>query len=282
MTTFRVLAGCLVASALAGCASSHVVRTVSAPVRVSAPKYGETATVRAGDTLYHVATTHGISVLDLAVWNDIAPPYTIYPGQRLRLYPRDRAARPVAAAPARTQGTPVAPRTTTTPPRPPIAHPSTAPVVTPPTSPGMPAASTPPRVATPGTAPGVVATNVPTWRWPTDGELIERYAEGDPTRQGIDVAGRAGQPVLAAADGVVVYSGSGLVGYGELVIVKHNDSWLSAYGHNRARLVNEGQLVKAGQPIAEMGHTGAARDMLHFEVRYNGKPVDPLLYLPKR
>lgn len=128
----------------------------------------------------------------------------------------------------------------------------------------------------------MVVANGPTWHWPTDGELVEGYAEGDPTRQGIDVAGRAGQPVFAAADGVVVYSGSGLVGYGELVIVKHNDNWLSAYGHNRARLVNEGQLVKAGQQIAEMGHTGAARDMLHFEIRYNGKPVDPLAYLPKR
>jgi len=94
--------------------------------------------------------------------------------------------------------------------------------------------------------------------------------------------GNAGAPVRAAADGVVVYSGSGLVGYGELVIVKHNEQWLSAYGHNRARLVNEGQVVKAGQQIAEMGHSGAARDMLHFEIRYNGKPVDPLSYLPKR
>src|SRR3546814_1902784 len=85
----------------------------------------------------------------------------------------------------------------------------------------------------------------------------------------------------AAAGGVVVYSGSGLVGYGELVIVKHDDEWLSAYGHNRARLVNEGQVVKAGEQIAEMGRSGAARDMLHFEIRYNGKPVDPRAYLPR-
>ena len=105
---------------------------------------------------------------------------------------------------------------------------------------------------------------------------------GDATKQGIDIAGSAGEAVVAASDGVVVYSGSGLVGYGELVIVKHNDAWLSAYGHNRSRLVNEGQQVKAGQQIAEMGHSGAARDMLHFEIRFNGKPVDPLSYLPKR
>ena len=132
-----------------------------------------------------------------------------------------------------------------------------------------------PVVATPASAPFA-------WRWPTDGSLVNSYAAGDPTRQGVDIAGNAGQPVRAAADGVVVYSGSGLVGYGELIIVKHNDQWLSAYGHNRARLVNEGQLVKAGQQIAEMGHSGAARDMLHFEIRYNGKPVDPQAYLPKR
>jgi lipoprotein NlpD len=237
--------------------------------------------VHAGDTLYHVATTHGISVLDLAVWNDIAPPYTIYPGQRLRLYPRDRGGAPrgvastVATRPPTVSGTP----RTVVPPRPVSTRPApTPPATTTPTATSGAATATAPT----GTAPPIPAANVPTWRWPTDGELVERYVDGDPTRQGIDVSGRAGQPVLAAADGVVVYSGSGLVGYGELVIVKHNDNWLSAYGHNRARLVNEGQLVKAGQAIAEMGHTGAARDMLHFEIRYNGKPVDPLGYLPKR
>ena len=128
----------------------------------------------------------------------------------------------------------------------------------------------------------VPATSKLAWRWPADGNVVGTYAGGDPTRQGIDIAGKAGQPVRAAADGVVVYSGSGLVGYGELVIVKHDDQWLSAYGHNRARLVNEGQLVKAGQQIAEMGRSGASRDMLHFEIRYNGKPVDPQQYLPKR
>lgn len=112
--------------------------------------------------------------------------------------------------------------------------------------------------------------------------MLTSYAAGDPTRQGIDIAGREGQPVRAAADGVVVYSGSGLVGYGELVIIKHNEQWLTAYGHNRARLVNEGTRVKAGDQVAEMGHSGASRDILHFEIRYNGKPVDPQQYLPRR
>lgn len=120
------------------------------------------------------------------------------------------------------------------------------------------------------------------WRWPADGPLLSRFVPGEPTRQGVDIGGAGGSPVRAAGDGTVVYSGAGLVGYGELVIIKHSESWLSAYGHNRKRLVNEGQNVKAGDQIAEMGRSGAARDMLHFEIRYNGKPVDPLLYLPGR
>lgn len=143
--------------------------------------------------------------------------------------------------------------------------------------------------ATSGAAPAVpqaqdkspATTNI-SWRWPTEGQVITSFATDNPTRQGIDIAGTGGQPVRAAADGVVVYSGAGLVGYGELVIVKHNEQWLSAYGHNRARQVNEGALVKAGQQIAEMGRSGASRDMLHFEIRYNGKPVNPQLYLPKK
>jgi len=118
------------------------------------------------------------------------------------------------------------------------------------------------------------------WRWPTQGQLIGRFLAGDPKRQGIDIAGIAGQDVVAAADGVVVYSGAGLVGYGELIIVKHSDEWLSAYAHSRKRLVTEGTAVRAGQPIAELGRSGTSRDMLHFEVRRNGKPVDPLQVLP--
>lgn len=134
-------------------------------------------------------------------------------------------------------------------------------------------------MATPPPAP--VRSNI-AWRWPADGQLISRFTEGDPTRQGIGIAGTGGQAVRAAGDGVVVYSGSGLVGYGELIIVKHDDNWLSAYGHNRSRLVNEGERVRVGQQIAEMGRSGAARDMLHFEIRHNGRPVDPLSYLPRR
>jgi len=117
------------------------------------------------------------------------------------------------------------------------------------------------------------------WQWPASGGLIKRFQRGDAI-PGIDIAGNAGDPVRAAADGVVVYSGDGLVGYGELVIIKHNDSLLSAYGHNRKRLVTEGQRVKAGQQIAEMGSTGASRNELGFQIRKDGNPVDPLDYLP--
>lgn len=198
---------------------------------------------------------------------------------------------------------------------PPTAQaPATVPTTAAPTATVSPAASTPsiatappvasaagakpPLVSTPAgaTAPPTVNPTVPIptptppvssgatleWRWPTQGQIIGRYVSGDPTQQGINIAGKAGQPVLAAGDGVVVYSGAGLVGYGELIIIKHSNEWLSAYAHNRRRLVAEGTKVKAGETIAEMGRTGAIRDMLHFEIRRNGKPVDPLQHLPAR
>lgn len=258
----RIVVIAIAIGMLAGCGRSRVVReyphkggrvnasrTALPPVRVSEPKYGATAVVQKGQTVYRIATENGSTALDLALWNDIPPPYVIHPGQRLRLYPRD-GHEPAAASSSTTVT-----RTPSTP-------------------------ATPARVPA-STAPAPVASSL-AWRWPADGAVADTFAAGDPTRQGIDIAGKAGVPVRAAADGVVVYSGSGLVGYGELVIVKHNDQWLSAYGHNRARLVNEGALVKAGQQIAEMGRSGASRDMLHFEIRYNGKPVDPLRYLPSR
>ena len=252
----RALAMFAFAAVMVGCGSSRVIQggggypggyqRSKPPVKVSTPKYGASYVVRRGETLYRIATNNGITALDLALWNNISPPYTIHPGQRLKLYP----------------GGPTYPRTV---------------VARPPSASGKPVA---PRAA-PATPIAAVASNL-TWRWPADGSLVARFVSGDPTKQGIDIAGSAGNPVRAAADGVVVYSGSGLVGYGELIIVKHNEQWLSAYGHNRARLVNEGGVVKAGQQIAEMGRTGAARDMLHFEIRYNGKPVDPLGHLPRR
>lgn len=112
--------------------------------------------------------------------------------------------------------------------------------------------------------------------------MIARFQSNDSLNKGIDIAGDLGQPVKAAASGSVVYAGRGLIGYGEMVIIKHNDTYLSAYAHNNRLLVDEGDSVRAGQTIAEMGSTGTDRVKLHFEIRQRGQPVDPLRYLPKR
>ncbi|WP_199171430.1 MULTISPECIES: peptidoglycan DD-metalloendopeptidase family protein [Luteimonas] len=235
---------------LAGCGSSRVIREGGSAASSSTPRPGQSVAVQRGDTLYRIATNNGISALDLAMWNNIAAPYTIYPGQRLRLYPSGGTSRATASTTRPTSGRATAPvRPTRAPPQPAAAPPAQSPF---------------------------------RWQWPTDGQVIGRFTAGEPTKQGVDIGGTGGQPVSAAAEGTVVYSGSGLVGYGELIIVKHNEQWLTAYGHNRTRKVNEGDRVSAGQQIAEMGRSGAARDMLHFEIRYNGKPVDPLSYLPAR
>ena len=118
------------------------------------------------------------------------------------------------------------------------------------------------------------------WIWPANGKMIGTFSEGG--SKGVDIAGKAGEPVVAAGDGKVVYSGTGLRGYGKLVIVKHNNTYLSAYAHNQSVMVKEGQTVSKGQKIAEMGNTDADQVKLHFEVRRQGKPVDPLKYLPQR
>ena len=235
---------------LASCTSTRVIPERDAR-RVPASRDGATTIVQRGDTLYGIAFRNGLDFRDVAAWNGIGPPYTIYPGQRLKLSGRAAAGgRTVASRPTRDADR--RPPTNTTTRRPP-----------------------------PAPAPSAAASGL-AWAWPAEGQVISTFASGDPTRQGIDIAGKRGDPVRAAADGVVVYSGSGLVGYGELVIVKHDASWLSAYGHNRARLVAEGAKVSAGQQIAEMGRTGADRDMLHFEIRHDGKPVDPQRYLPRK
>ena len=286
-TTSRILFTSLAALSLAACTST-VVRP-SAPStrppapRTSAPPPGATAVVKRGDTLYGIAFRNGLDVRELAAWNSIEAPYTIYPGQRLRLSPRGAR---TAAAPTRPATAP--PRTPAAPtPVPPSSSATTGTAASPATGTSSAVASGRPATPTPASAPVPKPPAPPpasdlAWRWPVQGPLLNRFVAGEPTRQGIDIAGEAGAPVHAAADGVVVYSGSGLVGYGELIIVKHSDTWLSAYGHNRARMVNEGAIVKAGQQIAVMGRTGAPRDMLHFEIRHNGKPVDPLTYLPRR
>jgi lipoprotein NlpD len=264
---------------LAACSPQRSVRVEPADApRPRKPPAGLYEVVR-GDTLYGIAFRHGLDYRDLAALNRIGPPYTIYPGQRLRL--RGSAAAAVQAA------RPAARPTAKLPLRAADPAPSPTPATTPATIPAAPVVAARPSpplapVADPESATPSLPSAAPRWQWPVTGQIIGRFVAGDPTRQGLNVAGSGGDPVRAAAEGVVVYSGSGLIGYGELIIVKHNDTWLSAYGHNRKRLVAEGDSVRGGQQIAELGRSGASRDMLHFEVRRNGKPVDPLSVLPKR
>lgn len=123
--------------------------------------------------------------------------------------------------------------------------------------------------------------NIP-WIWPTEGRVVSGFKANDATRKGVDIAGELGQPVLAAADGEVVYSGSGLAGYGKLIIIKHDARFLSAYAYNDKLLVSEGQKVKSGQVIAHMGLESIGKPRLHFEIRLDGKPIDPLRQLPRR
>ncbi|MEO8001552.1 MAG: peptidoglycan DD-metalloendopeptidase family protein [Arenimonas sp.] len=254
--------------------------------------------VQQGDTLYGISFRAGLSYREVATWNDIQEPYTVKVGQRILLKPVDGLIVTDVSTPAAVATiTPVESRPLDTKPvdvKPVDVKPSaviaTAPVVAMPTvvpsttKPSLPTIA-PATIETPesisDSKPAVV-TNIMSWRWPSDGTVIARYVQGDPTQQGINIGGKSGQAVKAASDGTVVYSGAGLVGYGELIIIKHNNEWLSAYAHNRRRLVAEGSKVRAGDVIAEMGRTGTMRDMLHFEIRRNGKPVDPLLYLPKQ
>ncbi len=220
--------------------------------------------VNKGETLYSIAWRYGHDYRKLAAWNGISSPYVIHPGQKLRLTPP--AARPGARArssppPAKASSPASKPERTAT-----TVH-----------KPARSAASRSSRPVKP------VSTRAgQRWRWPVEGKVIRRYANSGGGRKGIDIAGSPGTPIRAAAGGEVVYAGSGLVRYGELVIIKHDDTWLSAYAHNRRLRVSEGQRVEAGQIIAELGSTGADRPMLHFEIRRNGKPVDPLRYLPQR
>ncbi len=255
--------------------------------------------VRRGETLYGISFRYGLRYQDVAAWNGIADPYTIEIGQRLRLRPgvapvassAPRARPPSSASSVRVPSSPASAGSPTVASAPAPGQASPAGNTRPPSSnasaprtpSSAPAATTRPPVAGNPSVPlpTPAAGPAPAWRWPTRGQIIGRYVAGDRTQQGINIAGSAGQPIQAAADGVVVYSGAGLVGYGELVIIKHSDEWLSAYAHNRKRLVAEGARVKSGDTIAEMGRTGAIRDMLHFEIRRNGKPVDPMDWLPR-
>lgn len=233
------------------------------------PVYWGRHVVQPGETLYSIAWRYGRDYRELGSANGIGPPWTLKVGQVLRL---DR------------RGSTTSGSQTASAPRP--ADTTRPPARVPP--PRQTAASAPPPVVTRAPASNApLASQTQTvarieWRWPHVGTVIAGYSTSGKVNKGIDIAGKAGDAVRAAATGNVVYAGNGLLGYGNLIIVNHNEHYLSAYAHNRKILVQEGKDVKAGQVIAELGSSGAERPMLHFEIRKNGNPVDPVHYLPPR
>lgn len=255
--------------------------------------------MKKGDTLYSIALDHGQDYRDIATWNSLDNPNRILIGQQLRVVPADTASSGVAVAKPIGAGSAIekrsldgAPASTDTLKREPkVGKEPYSDQAWAQSQSQSPAATTPPTqvaVATkpeakpelkPAEAAPAAAGDV-SWAWPTGGKVLAGFAEG--TNKGVDISGKMGDPVLAAGDGKVVYSGSGLRGYGKLVIIKHDATFLSAYAHNNNILVKEGQSVSRGQKIAEMGNSDTDQVKLHFEIRRQGKPVDPLQYLPKR
>jgi len=228
--------------------------------------------VRKGDTLYAIAFSYGLDAMEVAKLNGISSPYTIYPGQKLMLMPPSAGsgnADVSSGVKINTLKTPAPATTRTVEITKPADDAKAGPAST--AAPPKPA----PPVAEASADPG-------DWKWPTQGRVVRGFVAGDPARNGLDIAGKEGQPITATAAGQVVYSGNGLIGYGELIIVKHSENMLSAYAHNRVRLVKEGDQVWAGQKIAEMGRNSSDEQLLHFEIRQLGKPVNPMKYLPGR
>ena len=223
-------------------------------------------TVKAGDTLIRIGLENGQGWKDIARWNNLDNANLIEVGQVLRVAPPSATAATETGVVAR-----------------PVASSAVVPASA--ASTPKPAASAAVAVPAPIPAPTSAAAaassedDVP-FIWPASGTLLAGFDEA--RNKGYDISGKAGDPVLAAADGRVVYAGAGLRGYGNLVILKHNNTFLTAYAHNQALLVKEDQTVRRGQKIAEMGSTDADRVKLHFEIRRQGKPVDPVRYLPAR
>lgn len=206
-------------------------------------------TVLKGDTLYSIAFRHGIDYKKIARWNNIRSPYTIYAGQRLKLSPSQVTSKTYQAKnKTKASSTGGTKKKTTT--KKIVSKPAGKPIKH-------------------------------DWNWPTKGVVIRTYSPNSGGNKGIDIGGKVGQPVLAASAGKVVYSGNGLASYGNLIIIKHSEQFISAYAHNSKLFVKEGGDVKRGEKIAELGKTGTSEAKLHFEIRYKGKPVDPIKYLPK-
>ncbi|MEX5747238.1 peptidoglycan DD-metalloendopeptidase family protein [Massilia sp. X63] len=266
----------------------NVERPRPGPARAEEPKQDEKGmyTVRRGDTLLRIALDFGQNYRDIVAWNNLRDPDDIKVGQTLRVAPErgERSAnvqtQPVPMPPSPTPPRKTAPRADKQPYNDNVAG----------TQPDAPARNEPVRPAAPASpapsapAPAVVAAsdddNRLSWMWPAEGRIVATFDEG--RNKGIDIAGRPGQQVVAAGAGKVMYAGSGIRGYGNLVIVKHNNSLLSAYAHNRKIVVKEGDNVAKGQMIAEMGDSDADSVKLHFEIRQQGKPVDPSRFLPGR
>ena len=303
-----LLAGCNTATRRAPVVERPVSQSQAHARPAPAPRAEEprqdlrgTYTVRRGDTLLRIALDHGQSYRDLVAWNNLADPDDIKVGQVLRVSPSvsERVAGNGSGSGSGTVTQPV--------PMPPESRPQ-APRKTTPRADKKPysednvaeaqrgdkaenvvnagAGATPAAAAATVAGSRVGSTVTATddeklsWMWPSDGRIIATFDEGK--NKGIDIAGRAGQQVMAAGAGKVMYAGSGIRGYGNLVIVKHSNSLLSAYAHNRAIVVKEGDNVAKGQVIAEMGDSDADTVKLHFEIRQQGKPVDPSRFLPSR
>ncbi|WP_382156890.1 peptidoglycan DD-metalloendopeptidase family protein [Hydrogenophaga sp. ANAO-22] len=246
-----------------GSAAPRPAEVVPMPGAENAGKPGY-YTVKAGDTLFRIALDNGQNWRDIQAWNNLTNPNALEVGQVLRVQP---------------------PGATTT------ATAPTGPTTSPVTSSGVasrplsetapPAASTSPTTPpAPAPAPAAGGADEISFIWPAQGTVITPFDEAN--NKGVSIAGKIGDPVVAAADGRVVYAGAGLRGYGNLIILKHNNTYLTAYAHNQALLVREDQAVRQGQKIAEMGSSDTDRVKLHFEVRRLGKPVDPMGHLPKR
>ena len=280
---YWLLLALLSAMVLSGCANKNRPAPVEdrspnaarAPAKMvaSADNAGKPGfySVKSGDTLIRIGMDNGQSWRDIARWNNIENPNLIETGQVLRVTPPEETGvvvRPVSSTNVVTSPAPANTASATAPA-------SNTASVRPPAS-----AANPPNASTPtnNLANSDSAEETVSFQWPTRGNVLAGFDEVK--NKGIDIAGKAGDPVLAAADGKVVYAGSGLRGYGNLVILKHNNTYLTAYAHNQSLLVKEDQAIKRGQKIAEMGNSDADQVKLHFEIRRQGKPVDPAKYLP--
>lgn len=231
--------------------------------------------VRPGDTIRRIGIETGQRWQDLVRWNNLDNPDLIEVGQVLRVIPPAGSGTVVAAAPVTSQPGAASPDGV-------VTKPVTPQPVVVPSTPSSGATKPPAPVTASPASPGSGGSGDEDlgWIWPASGSLIAGFDEAK--NKGYDISGKAGDPVLAAADGRVVYAGAGLRGYGNLIILKHNNTYLTAYAHNQTLLVKEDQSVQKGQKIAEMGNSDADRVKLHFEIRRQGKPVDPSRYLPNR